>query len=347
MPTAYAAFDARVRSLGRLPRRARPRTTPPDIERPGLGDALAGLRLGRTFRGLGKHDAPDDPAGPADGRRRLRGRGLRDRRRCGRRSPGAASSYCALGPWSAGTAAVLLARLGGQRRRRGRRDGLRPGRPGRARRGAGGGGAGGGCRDPDAAPRSRRSRRATGGRPASSLAVGEEIDGPRRRLRRSTRSGRSTGLVDPSRSGRASAGEPATSGRPGVVAKVNLALAAPARASRPPADDARSAAPRPDRRRARASTPWSGPSTPRSTAGFATSRSSRRRSRRSSTRRSSMARRTRHARHERHRPVRAVPRCATATGTTPRETLRRPRHRAALETVRAGHRQRSSPRGRS
>jgi len=31
--------------------------TPPDIKAPGLGDALAGLRLGRSFRGLGKGDA--------------------------------------------------------------------------------------------------------------------------------------------------------------------------------------------------------------------------------------------------------------------------------------------------
>ena len=31
--------------------------TPPDIKSPGLGDALAGLKLGRTFRGLGKRDA--------------------------------------------------------------------------------------------------------------------------------------------------------------------------------------------------------------------------------------------------------------------------------------------------
>ena len=54
-PDAYAAFDGLVRSLaGFLGEIAG--QTPPDIEAPGLGDALAGLRLGRTFRGLGRHD---------------------------------------------------------------------------------------------------------------------------------------------------------------------------------------------------------------------------------------------------------------------------------------------------
>jgi len=51
----YAAFDRLVRSLaGFLGEIAA--ETPPDIESPGLTDALAGLRLGRTFRGLGRND---------------------------------------------------------------------------------------------------------------------------------------------------------------------------------------------------------------------------------------------------------------------------------------------------
>src|SRR5207344_1215720 len=56
----YAGFDRLVRSLsGFLGDIAG--QTPPDIESPGLGDALSGLRLGRTFRGLGKHDGRTIP----------------------------------------------------------------------------------------------------------------------------------------------------------------------------------------------------------------------------------------------------------------------------------------------
>jgi phytoene dehydrogenase-like protein len=52
----YADFDRLVRSLGRFLAEIAT-TTPPDIESPGLADALTGLRLGRRFRGLGKGDA--------------------------------------------------------------------------------------------------------------------------------------------------------------------------------------------------------------------------------------------------------------------------------------------------
>ena len=104
---SYPAFDRLVRALagflGELAGR-----TPPDIESPGLGDALAGLQLGRTFRGLGKHDGrtitrvlpmaiadfvaesfDDDAIRAAIAWR--------------------AVQYTAMGPWSAGTTAVLLA----------------------------------------------------------------------------------------------------------------------------------------------------------------------------------------------------------------------------------------------
>jgi phytoene dehydrogenase-like protein len=102
----YAAFDRLVRSLaGFLGEIAG--QTPPDIESPGLGDALAGLRLGRTFRGLGKHDGRTItrvlPMAVADFvaesfetdalRAALAWRGVQ---------------YTAMGPWSAGTTAVLL-----------------------------------------------------------------------------------------------------------------------------------------------------------------------------------------------------------------------------------------------
>ena len=104
---SYPAFDRLVRALaaflGELAGR-----TPPDIESPGLGDALAGLQLGRLFRGLGKHDGrtitrvlpmaiadfvaesfDDDAVRAAIAWR--------------------AVQYTSMGPWSAGTTAVLLA----------------------------------------------------------------------------------------------------------------------------------------------------------------------------------------------------------------------------------------------
>ncbi len=102
----YADFDRLVRSLaGFLGDIAG--ETPPDIESPGLGDALAGLRLGRTFRGLGKHDGRTItrvlPMAIADFvaesfetdalRAAIAWRGVQ---------------YTAMGPWSAGTTAVLL-----------------------------------------------------------------------------------------------------------------------------------------------------------------------------------------------------------------------------------------------
>jgi phytoene dehydrogenase-like protein len=96
-----------VRALGRfLDELAR--TTPPDIGGPSLGDALAGLRLGRAYRGLGKVDGRTIlrvlPMAVADFvaetfesdalRAAIAWRGIR---------------FGAVGPWSAGTAAVLLA----------------------------------------------------------------------------------------------------------------------------------------------------------------------------------------------------------------------------------------------
>jgi phytoene dehydrogenase-like protein len=103
----YAGFDSLVRSLsGFLGEIAG--QTPPDIESPGLGDGLVGLRLGRTFRGLGRHDGRTItrvlPMAIADFvaesfetdavRAAIAWRGIQ---------------YTAMGPWSAGTTAVLLA----------------------------------------------------------------------------------------------------------------------------------------------------------------------------------------------------------------------------------------------
>ncbi|MEA2652822.1 MAG: hypothetical protein QOI37_49, partial [Chloroflexota bacterium] len=102
----YGGFDRLVRSLagflGELAGR-----TPPDIGSPGLGDALTGLQLGRTFRGLGRDDGRTItrvlPMAIADFvaesfvsdavQAAIAWRGIQ---------------YTAMGPWSAGTTAVLL-----------------------------------------------------------------------------------------------------------------------------------------------------------------------------------------------------------------------------------------------
>jgi phytoene dehydrogenase-like protein len=102
----YPDFDRLVRSLSRFLGEIAGQA-PPDIKSPGLGDALAGLRLGRTFRGLGKRDGHTIlrvlPMAIADFvaeafetdaiRAALAWRGVQ---------------YCSAGPWSAGTTAVLL-----------------------------------------------------------------------------------------------------------------------------------------------------------------------------------------------------------------------------------------------
>ncbi len=104
---AYAGFDRLVRSLAGFLAELAART-PPDIESPGLGDAIAGLQLGRTFRGLGRRDARTItrvlPMAVADFvaesfetdalQAAIAWRGVQ---------------YTAMGPWSAGTTAVLLA----------------------------------------------------------------------------------------------------------------------------------------------------------------------------------------------------------------------------------------------
>jgi phytoene dehydrogenase-like protein len=102
----YPDFDRLVRALGKFLAELAAET-PPDIKAPGLGDALTGLKLGRTFRGLGKHDAHTIlrvlPMAVADFaaeafetdavRATIAWRGVR---------------HSFLGPWSAGTTAILL-----------------------------------------------------------------------------------------------------------------------------------------------------------------------------------------------------------------------------------------------
>ena len=102
----YLQFDKRVRLLGRFLDDLG-RSTPPDIKSPGLGDALSGLKLGRSFKGLGRDGsrtvlrvlpmAIADLVAESVESDALRGalawRGVR---------------FGAVGPWSAGTAAMLL-----------------------------------------------------------------------------------------------------------------------------------------------------------------------------------------------------------------------------------------------
>jgi phytoene dehydrogenase-like protein len=104
---SYPDFDRLVRSLGRFLAELAAET-PPDIKAPGIGDALMGLKLGRTFRGLGKHDSHTIlrvlPMAVADFvaeafetdalQAAVAWRGVR---------------HSFLGPWSAGSTAILLA----------------------------------------------------------------------------------------------------------------------------------------------------------------------------------------------------------------------------------------------
>jgi phytoene dehydrogenase-like protein len=101
----YVGFDRLTRSIGRFLAGLNA-STPPDVKSPGVADVF-GLRLGRRFRGLGKGDARSvlrvlpmaiaDFVAEAFDTDALRGvlaaRGIHD---------------TAMGPWSAGTAAVFL-----------------------------------------------------------------------------------------------------------------------------------------------------------------------------------------------------------------------------------------------
>jgi phytoene dehydrogenase-like protein len=217
----YADFDRLVRSIGRFLAEIG-ETTPPDIASPGLADALTGLRLGRTFRGLGKHDARTvlrvlpmavaDFVGEAFETDALRAaiawRGVQ---------------YCALGPWSGGSTAVLLADSAGN-------DGGAAGQTVFARGGPGelawslaaaAHAAGAEIRtDAEVTAITSRDGRATG----VALASGEEIPArivvsgldPKRTL---------VGLIDPVALGPSLGWRADNIRQPGVVAKVNLVLA--------------------------------------------------------------------------------------------------------------------------
>jgi phytoene dehydrogenase-like protein len=216
----YAAFDRLVRSLaGFLGEIAA--ETPPDIESPGLTDALAGLRLGRTFRGLGRHDGrtitrvlpmaiadfvaesfDDDALRAAIAWRAIQ--------------------YTAMGPWSAGTTAVLLADSAGN-------DGGAAGQTVYARGGPGAliAALEGAAREAGVEIRTDAEVVAiasSGGRATGVvLADGDELTGravvagidPKRTL---------TGLADPVAVGPSLLWRAGNIRTPGTVAKVNLAL---------------------------------------------------------------------------------------------------------------------------
>jgi phytoene dehydrogenase-like protein len=218
---AYAAFDRLVRSLSGFLGEIAGRT-PPDIESPGLGDVLTGLQLGRTFRGLGRHDGRTItrvlPMAVADFvaesfesdavQAAIAWRGIQ---------------FTSMGPWSAGTTAVLLADSAGN-------DGGAPGQTVYARGGPGAlvsalesaaRAAGVEIRTgAEVAAITSRDGRATGvaladGEELSARAIVAGID-PKRALTR---------LVDPVAVGPSLLWRAGNIRTPGSVAKVNLVLA--------------------------------------------------------------------------------------------------------------------------
>jgi len=217
---SYPAFDKRIRKLGRF-LDTLGRSTPPDIESPGLADAMRALRLGSSFKALGRDGSRTIlrvlPMAVADLvaesfesdelRAALAWRGVR---------------FGAVGPWSAGTAAMLLMDGAGN-------DGGAPGETVFARGGPGAlsDALAAAARDAGAEIRtgaevariSSRDGAATG----VVLASGEEIPArgvvsgadPKRTL---------VDLVDPVALGPSLGWRAGNIRTPGVVAKVNLAL---------------------------------------------------------------------------------------------------------------------------
>ncbi len=125
---AYPAFDRKVRSLASFLSYLHA-ITPPDVKEPSLADALNGLRLGNAFRRLGRKPGREatraipmaiaDYVAEAFESDAVRG-AIASR----------AVQYTAMGPWSAGSATVLLADSAGN-------DGGAPGQSTFARGGPG------------------------------------------------------------------------------------------------------------------------------------------------------------------------------------------------------------------
>jgi phytoene dehydrogenase-like protein len=103
---AYGAFDRRVRALASFLAHLFA-TAPPDLKEPSFGDALSGLKLGNAFRRLGKKAAREAtralPMAIADYvAESFETDAVRGAIAC------RAVQFTAMGPWSAGTTAVLL-----------------------------------------------------------------------------------------------------------------------------------------------------------------------------------------------------------------------------------------------
>lgn len=218
---AYAPFDRKVRALASFLAHLHA-STPPDLKKPSAADALVGLRLARAFRGLGKKGGREllrvMPMAVADfvaesfQTEALRGaiaaRGVQ---------------FAAMGPWSAGTTAVLLSDSAGN-------DGGASGQTVFAR-----GGPGALAASLASAARSFGAEIRTGadvvgitsskGRAAGvALASGEEI--PSRIVVSGMDPKRTLGLVDPAAAGPSLVWRAGNLRLSGVVAKVNLALSA-------------------------------------------------------------------------------------------------------------------------
>jgi len=217
---AYPRFDKRVRRLGRF-LDTLGRSTPPDIKTPGLSDAVRALRLGTSFKALGRDGSRTIlrvlPMAVADLvaesfesealRAALAWRGVR---------------FGAVGPWSAGTAAMLLMDGAGN-------DGGAAGETVFARGGPGAlaNALAAAARDAGAEIRTKAEVIAITSRDGAAtgvvLANGEEISArgvisgadPKRTL---------VDLVDPVALGPSLGWRAGNIRTPGVVAKVNLAL---------------------------------------------------------------------------------------------------------------------------
>lgn len=216
---SYPPFDRKVRALSSFLAHLHA-STPPDLKKPSATDALGGLKLARAFRGLGKKGTREllrvMPMAVADfvaesfETESLRGaiatRGIQ---------------YAAMGPWSAGTTAVLLSDSAGN-------DGGAAGQTVFAR-----GGPGALADSLVSAARSFGAEVRTGvdvfritssGRRVTgvALASGEEISSPI--VVSGADPKRTLALIDPAAAGPTLVWRAGNLRLPGVVAKVNLAL---------------------------------------------------------------------------------------------------------------------------